>query len=191
MSSSLYFRNNRNRSLAVNQLPTETQQTETLQKKPDLHVVPKLKSKKVSLILPCFFILATALLGVLVLKIQITQKQYQIVQLRNEVRGVQREAQALAEKVGTLSAPGNLVKQADSLGMVPSNSHLFIDLATGKINGEVILPQNPAPAEKPVAQTPVTEIEANPTQEANSEEIVKENLPAKNYDSIPAPIQTN
>lgn len=190
MSTPLRFRNNTNIAVAVSQRNIENEAAAQPDIKHNLQLLPELKPKKTSLIVSSFLILLVALFGVLFLKIQITQKQYQIVQARNDFRATQRQGQTLLEEVGALSSPGNLVKQADSLGMIPSSNHLFIDLTTGKVNGELVkIPPAPTP-ENNLSETEsklAIETNAKPAEPAE----IKDNSTVADPDAIPAPVQNN
>lgn len=75
-------------------------------------------------------------LAQLLLSIVVSDGAYRIAGLQTEQRDLGREQQALSEKLDLLSSPQNLAAQAESLGMVLSNtSPVFLDLANGAIVG--------------------------------------------------------
>ena len=72
----------------------------------------------------------------LLLSIVVSDGAYRIAALQNSQRDLGREQQALSEQLDLLSSPQNLATQAESLGMVLSNtSPVFLRLADGAILG--------------------------------------------------------
>ncbi|MDQ4500799.1 hypothetical protein [Sinomonas sp. ASV322] len=90
----------------------------------------------------CLGVLAVALLTVLVLNIAVSTGQYQLVQLRSEQLGLEKQNQDLAQRVQNYEAPQNLAARAAQLGMVASTSKGQIDLRTLLVTGK------PKPADK-------------------------------------------
>jgi len=72
----------------------------------------------------------------LLLSIVVSDGAYRIAALQTSQRDLGREEQALSEQLDLLSSPQNLATQAESLGMVLSNtSPVFLRLADGAILG--------------------------------------------------------
>jgi len=75
-------------------------------------------------------------LAQLLLSIVVSDGAYRIAGLQTEQRDLGRQQQALSEQLDLLSSPQNLAAQAESLGMVLSNtSPVFLRLADGAIVG--------------------------------------------------------
>jgi hypothetical protein len=94
----------------------------------------------------CLGVLAAALITVLVLNIAVSTGQYQLVQLRSQQQGLEKQNQELAQRVQNYEAPQNLAARAAQLGMVASTSKGQIDLTTLLVTGK------PKPAEKGAPQ---------------------------------------
>jgi hypothetical protein len=83
----------------------------------------------------CVGILAMALLAVLVVNISVSNRQYQMVGLKNEQLDLAQSNELLRQQVEHLEAPQNLAAEADRLGMVKPGDIAAIDLATGRVSG--------------------------------------------------------
>ena|SRR5579859_4905159 len=94
----------------------------------------------------CLGVLAAALITVLVLNIAVSTGQYQLVQLRSEQLGLEKQNQDLVQRVQDYEAPQNLAASAAKLGMVASTSKGQIDLKTLMVTGK------PKPADKGASQ---------------------------------------
>ena len=84
--------------------------------------------------------IALILLGQLLLSIVLADGAYTIAGLESQARDLQRQEQALAERLEVLSSTQNLTMNAEHLGMVASGNPVFLDLTTGAVSG------NPTPA---------------------------------------------
>lgn len=122
----------------------------------------------------CLGVLATALITVLVLNIAVSTGQYQLVQLRSEQLGLEKENQELQLRVQNYEAPQNLAARAAQLGMVASTSKGQIDLKTLLVTGQ------PKPAQKSTdkgAVIPAPEVPglvaANPAASAAPADAIK------------------
>lgn len=72
----------------------------------------------------------------LLLSIVVSQGAYSIASLQTQQRDLGRQEQALSEQLDLLASPQNLATQAESLGMVLSNtSPVYLRLADGVIVG--------------------------------------------------------
>src|SRR5699024_8236720 len=76
-----------------------------------------------------------ALLIVLVVNSILSNRQYEMVELDNELTNITRSNEALAQDLSQKSAPQSVAQQAAELGMVLPGTPASIDLATGQISG--------------------------------------------------------
>lgn len=83
----------------------------------------------------CVGILAVALLAVLMVNISVSNRQYQMVGLKNEQLDLTQSNERLRQQVEHLEAPQNLAAEADRLGMVKPGDIAAIDLSTGQVSG--------------------------------------------------------
>ncbi|WP_344879937.1 hypothetical protein [Zhihengliuella alba] len=101
-----------------------------------LAIVPAVTSnRRLPFLLLCVFFLMAALAGVLLLNINVSSGQYELVKLRGQERTLTQENEALAQQVQHLQAPQNLAHKAADLGMVKPGDVAAIDLGTGKVSG--------------------------------------------------------
>lgn len=100
-----------------------------------LSVVPlrAARRSRVSTVVMCTLALAAALVGILLLNIQITQGQYELTELTGQERALSQENEALTQDIEADSAPQNLAARANDLGMVPAKDIGSVDLATGAV----------------------------------------------------------
>ncbi len=124
----------------------------------------------------CVGILAMALLAVLVVNISVSNRQYQMVGLKNEQLDLTQSNELLRQQVEHLEAPQNLAAEADRLGMVKPGDIAAIDLATGQVSGTATSAEGedkPAgliaapvgPAERAAARAAEAEAEGNAVQD--------------------------
>ena len=131
-----------------------------------LSVVPRRapRRSRLSTVVMCALGLAAALVGILLLNIQITQGQYQLTELTGQERALSQENEALTQDIEADSAPQNLAARANDLGMVPAKEVGTIDLGSGSVT-----PPS-APAEKTESQNilvPPAEMKGSDAAEAN------------------------
>lgn len=111
----------------------------------------------------CFLVLASALVAVLVLNINVSGGQYELIRLRNQQTALTEQNQALTAQVENNAAPQNLAAKAARAGMVPAPAPGYINLDRLSVSGnptaavkkdapKVLIP---APA-VPGAPSPVT-----------------------------------
>ena len=100
-----------------------------------LSVVPRRapRRSRLSTVVMCALALAAALVGILLLNIQITQGQYQLTELTGQERALSQENEALTQDIEANSAPQNLAARANDLGMVPAKEVGSIDLRSGTV----------------------------------------------------------
>ena len=134
----------------------------------------------------CLGVLAAALISVLVLNIAVSTGQYQLVQLRSEQLGLEKENQELQQRVQNYEAPQNLAARAAQLGMVASTTKGQIDLKTLLVTGQ------PKPAEKGASQgavIPAPEVPgfvtANPAAAAPASDAIKPEAKASQAPASP------
>ncbi|MFJ3958561.1 hypothetical protein [Arthrobacter sp. NPDC090010] len=87
-------------------------------------------------VISCFAVLAAALVGVLLLNIQLSQGQYDIVQLKAQQSSLSKSNQELTQEVQNFTAPQNLAAKAGELGMVQSAGQAQIDLDRLTVSGK-------------------------------------------------------
>jgi len=103
-------------------------------------------------------VLALGLLGLLALNTVIAQSSFVAHDLTNQAEDLAVRQQALQQEVARLEAPDQLARQARALGLVPAESPVFLDLASGRILGV------PTPAKRPpVAAAPTPSATARPS----------------------------
>ena len=131
-----------------------------------LSVVPRRvpRRSRVSTVVMCALALAAALVGILLLNVQITQGQYQLTELTGQERALSQENEALTQDIEANSAPQNLAARANDLGMVPAQDVGSINVDTGDVT-----PPS-APAEKKDSQdilAPPAEMKGSDAAEKN------------------------
>lgn len=84
----------------------------------------------------CLGILMIALAVVLVANITVSNRQYQMLELRAQQTELSETNELLSQRVGYLEAPQNLAARAESLGMVDPAGTATVDVATGRVTGE-------------------------------------------------------
>ncbi|SJN27801.1 Cell division protein FtsL [Micrococcus lylae] len=84
----------------------------------------------------CLGILMVALAVVLVANITVSNRQYQMLELRAQQTELSEANELLSQRVGYLEAPQNLAARADALGMVDPAGSATVDVATGRVSGE-------------------------------------------------------
>lgn len=101
-----------------------------------LRAVPdQLRSTPKWMIATCVGALLGALLTVLMVNITISNRQYELVELRSSQQEITQANEALAQQVAHVSAPQNVASKAVELGMVLPGATASIDLETGTVTG--------------------------------------------------------
>lgn len=100
-----------------------------------LSVVPQraVRRSRVSTVVVCALALAAALLGILLLNIQISSGQYRLTELTGQQRALSQENEALTQDIEANAAPQNLAARANDLGMVQARGVGTVDLTTGAV----------------------------------------------------------
>lgn len=107
------------------------------QERTPLSVVPApLPRSRSGMTVLCVLVLLAALTAVLVMNITMSNRQYALLDLRQEQQAVTEANERLAEQVGYLEAPQNLAARADALGMVAPAGTASVDAGTGEFRGE-------------------------------------------------------
>lgn len=120
--------------------PTERRRTA-------LSVVPAVtRNRRLPFLILCVAFLIAALTSVLLLNIQVSSGQYELVKLRSTQTTLVQENEALTQEVQYLEAPQNIASKAAELGMVPAGNVAAIDLSTGEVSGVA----TPAGSDDPV-----------------------------------------
>ncbi|MEV4901535.1 hypothetical protein AB0K08_09375 [Citricoccus sp. NPDC055426] len=83
----------------------------------------------------CIAVLVAALMAVLITNITVSNRQYELVSLKNEQLDLSQSNEVLRQQVEHLEAPQNLSAEARRLGMVNPGDIASIDLATGAVTG--------------------------------------------------------
>lgn len=128
--------------------PSPLRSTEPKQRTP-LSLVPATKrSRRAGFAAFCFALLLAALVGVLVINVNVANSQYDIVGLSADEQTLNQQNEALTQELQNLQAPQNVAAKAAELGMVTPGAVAAINLDSQKITGKS------TPAEK--GKTPTT-----------------------------------
>lgn len=102
-----------------------------------LSLVPATKrSRRAGFAVFCFGLLLAALVGVLVINVNVASSQYDIVGLHADEQALKQENEALTQELQNLQAPQNVAAKAAELGMVTPGTVASINLDTQKITGK-------------------------------------------------------
>lgn len=83
----------------------------------------------------CIAVLVAALMAVLITNITVSNRQYELVSLKNEQLDLSQSNEVLRQQVEHLEAPQNLSAEARTLGMVNPGNIASIDLSSGAVTG--------------------------------------------------------
>ncbi|MGP9661326.1 hypothetical protein [Arthrobacter sp. AOP36-C1-22] len=120
------------RALAPTPLPRSEPKPRT-----PLSLVPATKrSRRAGFAVFCFALLLAALVGVLVINVNVANSQYDIVSLRGQEQALSQQNEALTQELQNLQAPQNVAVKAAELGMVTPGTVASINLDTQKIAGK-------------------------------------------------------
>ncbi|WP_189348499.1 hypothetical protein [Zhihengliuella salsuginis] len=149
-----------------------------------LSIVPTVgKNRRLPFLILCVAFLVAALTSVLLLNVQVSSGQYELVKLRSTERTLTQENEALNQKVQYLEAPQNVAAKAADLGMVPSGNVASIDVERAEVAGVAtpaeagnnvtsLVNEPPAPVEAPAVRKPAaggsTAAEEPPAEAADS-----------------------
>ncbi|MDP9318881.1 MAG: hypothetical protein M3O94_07375 [Actinomycetota bacterium] len=108
--------------------------------RPRLTVVPKVvaRTPRTPFLMLVVAVLATGLVGLLLLNTSMERGAYQVTALRNESDALSIEQQALQLRVAALQDPQEVAEKALRLGMVQNLSPAFLSLATGQVIGRSV-----------------------------------------------------
>ncbi|NUU23139.1 MAG: hypothetical protein HOV68_16750 [Streptomycetaceae bacterium] len=93
-------------------------------------------------------LLGGGLLGLLLLNTALNQGSFEQSRLNRQNTKLNDEEQALRRQLDAVSAPGELARKAQELGMVPGTTPVFIDPVTGQVYGTA-KPASPRPVVTP------------------------------------------
>jgi hypothetical protein len=88
-------------------------------------------------------LLGLGLLGLLILTTTMQQRAFLLFDLQSEIDGLSVQKQMLAAEIAEKQSPASLARSARLLGMVPTSTPAFLDLETGRIQGELVPAQAP------------------------------------------------
>ncbi|WP_436773877.1 cell division protein FtsL [Yinghuangia sp. YIM S09857] len=97
-------------------------------------------------------LLGGGLLGLLLLNTALNQGSFEQSRLKKQNARLSDEEQALRRELEAVSAPSELARKAEELGMVPGTTPVFIDPVTGQIFGTP-KPASPRPTPTPTPPT--------------------------------------
>jgi hypothetical protein len=99
--------------------------------------VPKVVSgaPRLPFVVLVVLVLATGLVGLLLLNTSMERGTYQVTALRSETAQLAVQQQALELKVAAMQDPQTVAQRALGLGMVQNLSPAFLSLATGRVTG--------------------------------------------------------
>lgn len=101
-----------------------------------LSLVPASKrSRRAGFAAFCFALLLAALVGVLVINVNVANSQYDIVGLNADEQTLSQQNEALTQELQNLQAPQNVAAKAAELGMVTPGTVASINLDNQKITG--------------------------------------------------------
>jgi hypothetical protein len=105
--------------------------------RPRLTVVPRVVSRapRLPFLVLVVLVLATGLVGLLLLNTSMERGAYQVTALRQQSAALSIEQQALTLKVAAMQDPQAVAQKALALGMVQNVSPAFLSLATGQVVG--------------------------------------------------------
>lgn len=97
-------------------------------------------------------LLGGGLLGLLLLNTALNQGSFEQSRLKKQNARLSDEEQALRRELEAVSAPSELARRAEELGMVPGTTPVFIDPVTGQVFGTP-KPASPRPTPTPTLPT--------------------------------------
>lgn len=108
--------------------------------RPRLTIVPKVSphAPRIPFVLLVVTVLATGLIGLLLLNTALQSGAYRVTDLRQTSAGLTVQQQNLRIRVAELQQPQRLAEQAQRLGMVQNDSPAFLSLSTGAIVGRAV-----------------------------------------------------
>lgn len=98
-------------------------------------------------------LLGGGLLGLLLLNTALNQGSFDKSRLKRQNAELSDEEQALRQQLEAASAPGELARKAEELGMIPGTNPAFIDPVTGQVHGSA-KPASPKPTPTPTPSPP-------------------------------------
>lgn len=100
-------------------------------------------------------LLGGGLLGLLLLNTALNQGSFEESRLKRQNTKLSDEEQALRQQLEAVSAPAELARKAQEMGMIPGAGPAFLDPVTGQVLGSP-KPASPRPSPTPLpANTPI------------------------------------
>jgi hypothetical protein len=108
--------------------------------RPRLTVVPKVArpARSMPFAVLVIAVLATGLVGLLLLNTSMERGAYQVTALRSQASALSAQQQTLQLQVAALQDPQEVAQKALQLGMVQNTSPAFLSLATGQVIGKSV-----------------------------------------------------
>lgn len=146
---------------------------------PRLRVVTgaPLRRGSAAFVMICAALLATGLIGLLLLNTALAQDSFTLHDLRTTSNALTDAQGALSQSLDAMQSPANLAKRAAIMGMVPAQSAAFLRLSDGKIIG-VAQPAPPGPGLNVVGTTAPTPAVPKPAKPASAPVVAKPARPA-------------
>lgn len=128
-----------------------------------LNVVPRMRSRapRVPFVTLVSLLLLAGVVGLLMFNTNMQQNSFAATDLEQQASDLTSREQTLAMQLEKLRDPQRVAEQAQSLGMVPAVHPAFLNLADGKVVGDVVpassddrVDVRPPEARKPKALTP-------------------------------------
>ncbi|NUL44859.1 hypothetical protein F7P69_06585 [Cellulosimicrobium funkei] len=143
----------------------------------------------------CIAVLVAALMTVLVTNITVSNRQYELVSLKNEQLDLSQSNELLRQQVEHLAAPQNLAAEATKLGMVNPGDVASIDLTNGAVtgtataaepddkpSGHVAAPESPSEKHAEAADG-----SSSTTSDAETSGVVEDSVGVGAFAGLPAP----
>lgn len=147
--------------------------------RPPKRGTPRAPTSRTPFVLLMVLLLGGGLLGLLLLNTALNQGSFEQSRLKKQNSRLSDEEQALRRELEAVSAPGELARKAEELGMVPGTTPVFLDPVTGQVYGSpkpaspkptpTLLPPpptQPAPTAAPPATGPAATAPVPPTGQA-------------------------
>ena len=155
--------------------------------RPNLRMVSPLRPERASRGVFALVVVGMLILGmivILVINTSLAQGAFTLTELQTRQAALTQQEQALSQSVAAYSAPDNLEKIARAMGMVPSQSPVFLKLPHGRIVGN----PKPAPGGTSTAPRLLTPADATATEAVDNASVGTDLpiAPGPNYDPAAA-----
>ena len=155
--------------------------------RPNLRMVSPLRPERASRGVFALVVVGMLILGmivILVINTSMAQGAFTLSELQGRQSALTQQEQALSQSVAAFSAPDNLEKVARAMGMVPSQSPVFLKLPHGRIVGNA----KPAPGGTATEPKLLTLADATATEAVDNASVGTDLpvAPGPNYDPAAA-----